>query len=187
LEKNVGIPVAFFVGAFPTQTLFRIARRVVVQKLALGDQQSETALELEQLQSVSKSVAETFQDEGIDTISGLAWADPVDLTIRTNLDFNYVLDCMSQALLWVYFENKTRELFRYSLRGAQEVCGLVKSLQGVAVPYDDGQALSPDQATAKATLRNISDVLGVSDAALMTTLRQVADDPYTGFIYKVWH
>jgi len=187
LKEDVGIPIAFFLGAFPTQTLFKFARRISVQKLGMGDQQVDSKLELEQLQSVSTGIAETFQDNGIDTISALAWADPVDLTVRTNLDFNYVLDCMSQALLWVYFENKTRDIFRLSLRGSQEVIGLTKALEGVVVPYDERQNLSQEQALAKATLQNMSEVIGVSNAALLMTLHQVAEDPYTQFIYSVWH
>lgn len=158
-----------------------------MQKLGLGDQQAELGLEVQQLQSVSRRVAEAFEDEGIDTISSLAWADPVDLTIRTNLDFNYVLDCMSQALLWVYFEQTTKQLYSYSLRGAQEVTGLVNCLQGVAVPWDPNQNLTPDQARAKATLTNIASNMQMSEAALLTTLFQVSEDPYTIFISKVWH
>ena len=46
---------------------------------------------------------ERYKDEGITTICGLAYADPIDLTIRTNFDFNYVVDCVSQALMWIYF------------------------------------------------------------------------------------
>lgn len=187
LKNEVGVPVAFFVGAFPTQTLFRIARRIAVQKLGLGDQQGSTGLELQQLQSVSRAVAEAFQDEGVDTVSSLAWADPVDLTIRTNLDFNYVLDCMSQALLWVYFEEKTKLLFPYSLRGAQEVQALVTALKDVTIPYNSTESLNPEQARAKGTLTAIATLFNIPEPALMTTLRQVADDPYTVFIANVWH
>jgi hypothetical protein len=187
LAAGAGLPVAFLVGAFPTQTLFTFSRRIAVQKLGMGDQQTAGGLEVEQLQSVSRRVAEAFEDEGVDTISGLAWADPVDLTIRTNLDFNYVLDCMSQALLWVYFEDRTKQLYAYSLRGAQEATGLVSCLNGVTVPWDQHQVLTPEQACAKATLTNIASNIQMSEAALLTTLHQVSDDPYTVFITKVWH
>jgi hypothetical protein len=132
-------------------------------------------------------VAESFEDEGIDTVASLAWVDPVDLTIRTNLDFNYVLDCMSQALLWVYFQDKTKQLYSYSLRGSQEAMGLVSCLQGITYPWDPSQALTGEQARAKATLTNISANLQMSEAALLTTLHQVCEDPYTKFIYEVWH
>ena len=185
-KDDLAAPVAFFMGAFPTTTLMLIARRIAVQKLNLGDQQAATKLELEILQCVGRSDAEAFQDEGIDTISALAWTDPVDLTVRTNFDFNYVLDCMSQALLYVYFEEKTRSLFKLSVRGAQEAISLMNGLQGVCVPYDDTQPLSNEQKTAKATLQAIASILGISDAAVYSTLDQVAADPYAKMISKVW-
>ncbi len=184
---EMAIPMAFFLGAFPTQTLFLVARRIAVSKLSLGDQQDSGQLELERLQSVSRSNAERLQDAGISTITALAWCDPVDLTIRTNLDFNYILDCMSQALLWVYFEEKARLLFKLSLRGAHDVITLLANLQGVTVPCDSNQQLTPDQLTARATLVNMSAVIGITDAALITSLRVIASDPYAQFIHKVWY
>ena len=43
-----------------------------------------------------------------------------------NRPFNYVVDCISQALLWIYFQDNVQKLYVLSLRGAQEVdflCG----------------------------------------------------------------
>lgn len=185
-KDEFAAPIAFFLGAFPTQTLMLIARRIAVQKLSLGDQQQATKLELEALQSIGRSNAEAFQDEGVDTICALAWVDPVDLTIRSNFDFNYVLDCMSQALLYVYFEDKSRQLFKLSLRGSQEAIVLVHALETVCIPFDEAQVLTDAEKTAKATLQAIASTLGISEAAAFSTLRQVAQDPYSQFISKVW-
>lgn len=190
LWKSEGVPLAFFLGAFPTQTLFTIARRIASQKLGLGDQSTAGALELEQLQSVSRTNAEQFGDEGISTIGALAWADPIDLTVRTNFDLNYVLDCMSQALLWVYLAkdaDKAKSLYALSFRGAQEVSRLVTDLAGLTIPPAAGATLSREQSTALATLNEAAQVLGISAAALVTTLSQVNEDPYTQFILEVWH
>ena len=95
----MSIPIAFFLGAFPTTTLFTLARRFVSQTLKLGDDKESGDLELEKLQSVVKPNAERFKAEDISTITAMAYADPIDLTIRTNFDLNYVVDCMSQALM----------------------------------------------------------------------------------------
>jgi hypothetical protein len=40
---------------------------------------------------------------------------------------------------------------------------------------------------AIATLQAASVALGINEQALLTTLDQVASDPYTQFIVKVWH
>ena len=186
LKDDFGVPLAFLLGAFPTQTLFTFARRIASQKLNMGDQQGDTVLELMQLQSVDRANAERFQDEGINTISTLAWADPIDLTIRTDFDFNYVLDCMSQALLWVYFQDKTKSLYSLSLRGAQEAHSLMKAVKGVSFPIQSSVSLTGDQSRAVGTIRSAALLIGISEEALLTTLDQVAEDPYTIFIVEVW-
>jgi hypothetical protein len=187
LKDDFGVPLAFLLGAFPTQTLFIFARRIASQRLGMGDQQGDSILELMQLQSIDRSNAERFQDEGISTISTLAWADPIDLTIRTNFDFNYVLDCMSQALLWVYFQDRTKLLYPLSLRGAQETSALMKDIAGVTFPMQPNMALTTKQSQAVATLQAAAQLIGISDQALLTTFDQVATDPYTCFIVEVWH
>jgi hypothetical protein len=99
--EKAGIPVAFLIGVFPTTTLFTIGRRVASKYLGLGEDSASVRSDLEMLQNVGKANAERFSDEGVTTIAELAWTDPVDLAMRTNFDFNYVTDCMSQALLAV--------------------------------------------------------------------------------------
>ena len=157
----------------------------MASKLNVGDDGGDSKPELCLLQSVSRANAEAFQDQGIDTIAALAWADPVDLTIRTNFDFNFVLDCMSQALLWVNFEGETRNLFQYSLRGSQEALALVDAFDA------NLSSATPDisefrQQEVKAALNEIAGKLNMTLDGFMTTLRQVAVDPNTQFIARVW-
>lgn len=172
----VGIPLAFFLGAFPTSTLFTAARRIASQELNLGHDAVPGKLELESLQSVGKDVAERFRDEGIFTIAQLAYADPLDLTIRTNFDFNYVVDCVSQALLWIYLGEKGEQLQPYSLRGAQEVAYFYTCLTA-----------TPPDSNAVASLQEMASVkLNMGKEALQCTLEQVAKDPYTVFLCKIW-
>lgn len=178
MKENIGVPLAFLLGAFPTSTLFRIARRLAATKLGVSDDPDSAKLELENLQSIGKTNAERFNDEGISTIVQLAYADPIDLTIRTNFDFNYVIDCVSQALLWIYFEDKTHTLVIYSLRGAQEASSLVKALKGTD---------AAEQAEATATLTAIAGALNMVPASVQTTLEQVGEDPYTAFLSSIWH
>ena len=187
LKDQAGIPIAFFLGAFPTQTLFTFARRIAAQRLNAGDGPTDAVLELTKLQSIDRVNAERFEDEGINTIATLAWSDPIDLTIRTNFDFNYVLDCMSQALLWVYVEEKGKLLYPLSLRGAQEVNTLWNKLGGVTIPIQDMAALNHEQKAAAATLQSAATVLNVDEVALCRMVQEVALDPYTRFIVNVWH
>lgn len=177
LTLQVGIPVAFFLGAFPTSTLFTLARRLAGQQLKLGEDPTSGKLELESLQSVGKEIAERFKDEGVYTITQLAYADPLDLTIRCNFDFNYVVDCVSQSLLWIYLGDKVKDLQPYSLRGAQEVAYLYGCL---TQPTPDPKAVAALQEIAGERLK-------MSKEALQCTLEQVAKDPYTEFLCKIWN
>lgn len=172
------IPLAFFLGAFPTSTLFRIARRFGSQQLKLGDDQNNGALELEKLQSIGKTNAERFSDEGISTICALAYADPIDLTIRTNFDFNYVIDCVSQSLVWIYFQDDCSRLIKFSMRGAQEVIWILE--------WADDNTQPERQAWARKSLLDAATALNMSEDAFRTTLEQVFVDPYAKFLVDIW-
>jgi hypothetical protein len=179
VKEDFGVPLAFLLGSFPTSTLFRIGRRLASQKLDLGEETTSGPSELEGLQNVGRSDAERFHDEGIATIAELAWVDPVDLTIRTNFDFNYVVDCMSQALLALYFEKHVKELYRFSLRGAQEVASLIYTLEDSRVSKNEKEA-------ATEALKGAARVLGMKLGAFYHTLLFVRHDPYTEFLWQIW-
>jgi hypothetical protein len=98
-------PIAFALGAFPTNTLMLILRRQATQRLRLGwddkgtiDGTGTQRLELESLQGVNTTLAEKFAEIGITTALQLAYEDPIQLTMRTNLSFNFVTDLVSQSL-----------------------------------------------------------------------------------------
>jgi hypothetical protein len=172
------IAETFFLGAFPTSTLFKIARRFGSQQLKLGDDQDSGALELEKLQSVGKTNAERFSDEGISTICALAYADPIDLTIRTNFDFNYVIDCVSQSLVWIYFQADCAKLIKFSMRGAQEVIWILQ--------WADDNTQPERQARARESLVDAATALNMSEDAFRITLEQVFVDPYAKFLVDIW-
>jgi len=52
----------------------------------------------------------------------LAYYDPVKLTMQTNIDYDYIVDCVSQALLFVYVgKDSLEKLTRQGIRGAYEM------------------------------------------------------------------
>lgn len=175
------IPLAFFLGAFPTQTLFTIARRFGSQTLKLGDDQATGTLELEKLQAIGKTNAERFKDEGFATIAALAYADPIDLTIRTNFDFSYVVDSVSQALAWIYFgkNDKYDDLLGLSLRGAQEIASVIAEANDPADTEKKNRALK--------TIEDAATDLKIPPNAFRSSLDQIAEDPYTKFLVNIWY
>jgi hypothetical protein len=61
----VAPPIAFALGAFPTDTLMLILRRQAAQRLGLSDDTGSQKLELEVLQGVNTTLAEKFGEIGI--------------------------------------------------------------------------------------------------------------------------
>jgi hypothetical protein len=177
LTESAGVPFAFFLGTFPTSTLYKYGKRFVNQKLGIGEQLTQRKAELEQLQCINRGEMERFQEEGITNICQLAYSNPLDLTLRTNFDWNYIIDCISQALLWLYVEKDIAKLRLLGLRGAQEVYVLFERLRS-----DDPTTKS----TAETFLQATAKVLGLSEAEMRHTLSNVSGDPYTEFICNVW-
>jgi hypothetical protein len=175
LDVKFKVAMAILLGVFPTSTLFTIARRLGSKQLGLASDAADEAgsSELEKLESVARATAERFRDEGVSSIVALAWTDPIDLTIRTNFEFSFVVDCISQALFWIYVRDDIQQLYVLSLRGAQEVSTFMDSIQS----GDEG---------AKKTLGEAAARLKVSEEALVQTLTQVSDDPSTRFIVNIW-
>ncbi|MDE3194869.1 MAG: hypothetical protein KGN84_00880 [Acidobacteriota bacterium] len=179
LDVKFKVAMAFLLGVFPTSTIFTIARRLGSKQFGLGGDSPDGIgqSELEKLQSVSQGAAERFRDEGVSSIAGLAWTDPIDLTIRTNFDFTFVVDCISQALLWIYVRDDIQQLYVLSLRGAQEVAYFTENLK------------SPDpevKAGAGKTLEEAAARLKIGKEAFLQTLDQVVEDPSTKFLVGIW-
>ena len=178
-KDTVGITTAFFLGAFPLQTLLKYGRRFVNDKLKVNTPtDDDPSNELEQLQSINKEEAERYRAEGITNILQLAYSDPIDLTMRTNFDFNYVVDCISQSLLRLYIgKEKIDTLCPLSIRGAQEVVVLFEYLHSNNLEK---------WIIAEGNFKEISAALKISENSLNMTLLEVQADPYTKFINSIW-
>ncbi len=177
LKEEAAVGVAFLLGAFPTNTLLTIARRIANRRLGLSEGGPEAQSEVEQIQGITQGLAERFRDEGVSTVLQLAYSDPIDLTIRTSFSFNYVIDCVSQGLAWIYLEKDLEKTRRWSLRGAQEINSLIGDL-------DAGSKVN--KATAKATIERVAAELKIDKDVFERLLREIALDPYTEFIVDVW-
>jgi hypothetical protein len=177
-QDAVAVPFVFLLSAFPVQTLLKFSRRLITQKFGLGEADTENGLlELQQLQGMGINNAERFQKEGISTIAELAWADPIDLMIKTNKDFSFVIDVISQSLLWIYFDKQTTTLYKYSLRGAQEVCSLLDDLDSAELKRKVAAEKTRDACAA---------LLFITPESFIFTLLSVRDDPYSQLLFEIW-
>lgn len=176
-KDDLGILVGFGVGAFPTATLFRYARRIVDRKLQLGDSNDDqAAFALEALQGVGRPQAERLAEEGIQSVLQLAYTDPIELAVRTSYDFDYITDCVSQALLWTYTTNHLPKIQALGLRGAVEVANLQEQIL-----HEPNK-----KAAVEGTLRGMQSALEVDEFAVRRIIDEVTADPYACFIVRLW-
>jgi len=175
--------VAFALGAFPLTTLTTMLQRVANKTLGIQPTADDASDDIIKLQGINRTIVERLALEDITTVTQIAYCDPVRLTMRSNLTFNFVTDCMNQALAWMYFEDQLGSVMRpLGLRGAVEIKHFVDE-------YDDTSPEPTAQANrqrAIAALPQIADKLGRSPETLQLALREIAEDPFTIFLHRVW-
>jgi hypothetical protein len=187
--------LAFFVGAFPTDTVLKFMRRTAMVPLKLdGDSTGDNVHQLTAIDGISVPIAERLIDEGINTCLQLAYADPVALTIKSGMDFSFVLDCCGQALVRVYFDGEQMKTVRkFGLRTGVEI----KTLNDALVSYDAAldeatkagtppPTRDPEQTAAQKQLESFATALGLDQVSTRFILDQIAEDPYTTFGCEVW-
>jgi hypothetical protein len=175
LSEGGGPFLAFAVGVFPLDTISTILRQLANKKLSLELGPADARSQVSQLSGVDSSIADRIEDADITTIAQLAWCDPIELTMRANLRFAYVIDIVGQALSWVYLESKLEALRPFGLRGAYEIR-----------EFTDKDLNSADQTTrtrAEAVLAAAAAAAGMPIDGLRYAFNQVAYDSMTEFLY----
>jgi hypothetical protein len=76
------------------------------------------------LAGVDDTTAQALATEGLSTIGQLVTVDPIRISIRTGLAFEYILNLINAALLWVFVGNALKLLAPLGLRGASDVLAL---------------------------------------------------------------
>jgi hypothetical protein len=183
--------LAFFVGAFPTDTVLKFMRRTAAIPLKLdADTSGDDVQQLTKIDGISVPIAERFIDEGVKTNLQLAYADPVALTIKSCMDFAFIMDCCGQALVRTYFnDDRMKIVWKYGLRTGVEVKTLNDELvisdtvKDVAVTV--GTA-APAPSPARIQLDNLATALALDTASTRFIIDQIAADPYTIFQFEVW-
>jgi hypothetical protein len=176
-NADIALAIAFFLGAFPMQTLLSFFRKFGRLKLGMGDVAEIGESELLKLQGIDGSKAERLAAEGITTICQLAYADPIRLTIRTNLGYSYLIDCISQAQLRLYTGNYQETWQKLGLRGGFEVINLKSGMES-----SDPR----DRRDAHVLIGELANSLSLPEASIREIIWEVCNDPYMEFIYLSW-
>jgi hypothetical protein len=174
--------IAFALGAFPLSTLTSMLRQIADRLLTVQAEQDEPKDSIVKLQGVNKAILERLANEDVTTITQIAYCDPVRLVMRSNLTFNFVTDCMNQALARMYLEDVMEKIRPLGMRGACEIKNLIDDLDGIRSD-DEGKR---DLARAVMAFPVIASTAGIDADALQITFRQIAEDPFTVYLEQVW-
>ena len=170
---SIGPFIAFGLGAFPTDALTRLLRRLVDKQLDQKDE--ETADQVINLQGVTPDVSATLAGEGLSSASQLANIDPVALAIRSGLSFDYLVNLVAQSQAWCFMGAKTvAALGSLGLGDARSIAQLVERLE----------ATTPNE-EAVGVLAAASAATGLPVAVLTFEFRQIAQDRYTQFLLAI--
>jgi hypothetical protein len=176
---TIGPFIAFSLGAFPLSTLNSMLQRLANKKLGLEQTTDEASDDIVKLQGINKAIAERLANEDITTITQMAYCDPVDLVLRSNLSFNFVIDCMNQALAWMSIKSGLDTIRPLGLGGAVEIKNLIEA-------YDNNDPKSQaahDRAVA--AFPKIASALNQDEATLQLTFRQISERLHTIFLSRV--
>ena len=170
--------IAFSLGALPLSAIQDILRQTLYKRFTTTVHEEDRTDAVTQLQGIDDEIAMRLESEGITTIPQLAYCDPVRLVMRSNLTFNFVVDCMNQALCWVYFESQLDNLRPLGLRGAVEISALLDAL---------ASAEPQIRSDAEATLADVVAAIKPphTAATMRNTFARIAGNPYTHFLEAV--
>jgi LysM repeat protein len=164
--------LAFVISMFSLDRIKRILASIANRSLQL---QAVSPAEREdlviRLPGVDERTSDLLGAEGVTTISQAVAADPVRLSIRTALAFDYVLGLIDAGILWTYVGNQLATFREFGIKGASSVLAY---RDGIA---DDARldAIVAQRAQALAALAAAEDTNGSAQAALATAAgRQAA-------------
>lgn len=204
LKDEVGPFIAFAVGAFPLQSVQAALSRLTDKQLGLETQLDNISDKVTKLSGIDQLAADRIAAADITTIPQLAYCDPIQLTMRTHLNFAYVSDIVAQALAWIYFNDNIKHLHTIGIRGAVEIKLLIEDIKYISysngLNIEDGKiVLDLTNITFKATdekitrgqlslstIKSAATRLSISDLELLNTMIEIAEDPYTQFLYETW-
>jgi hypothetical protein len=146
------------------------------------------------LAGVDDAKARALTMEGVTTIGQLVTIDPIRVSIRTGLPFEYILNLVNAALLWVFVGNALPSLAPLGLRGASDVLALdydwraadvtataLTALQQGEIALTQATAAS---AAAQAAVPVQPDVVA-NTAAAVAVAQQARDDALTAYLTAV--
>ena len=89
--------VAFAIGAFPLSAVQSMLQKLGAKQLSVDTASADRRDQVMQLSGTDPAIADRLREADITTVAQLAYCDPVQISMRTNLAFPFILDLAGEA------------------------------------------------------------------------------------------
>lgn len=118
---------AFGLGIIPFDELSALIGRVASKSLNLSvENVVADQPNLHKLQGLTVDVIDRLQEEGIVTTQHLAFANPILLLLKTNIEWTAILDMINQAVLYIFIGDKIEQLRTIGIRSATDIIKITR-------------------------------------------------------------
>jgi hypothetical protein len=172
--------VAFGVGAFPIRDTISATREFAAKRMSMVRSQIPSERpSLHNLQGLTEEIIERLEEEGIASTEHLAYADPVKLLLRTNIEWIVIIDLIDQALLFNYMESDITKLRPAGIRGSIEMAMIGSRLY-------EATATDENREWAKTQVSIIAGLLGQKQEEVLGLIRTMYEDSQVQLIWSLF-
>jgi hypothetical protein len=165
--------LTFAVGTLPLSAIWSFVRQRANLQI---DEGKHWESDLYLVQGLTTSARDRLIAEDIDSVQRLAFADPIRLLFRTNIEWNVLLDAVDQALLIDYAGEKITKVRDIGIRGAIEMAELTERDKDDNTKWEIGHA--------SRMLDLVGSALGHDHDAAYNLSYQLANDPVVLFVWE---
>ena len=176
VPNALGVLLAFSVGSLSLADLWAWVRKRAKLDIERG---RSWPPDLDLVQGLTQSARDRLVDEDIDSIQRLAFADPVRLLFRTNIEWNVILDVVDQAMLINHVGGRITDLRQMGIRGAIEVAELAYRLESP-------ESTASEKGHAQRMIGRIGASLGQNRDVAWNLAYLLNNEPQVDFIWKNW-
>jgi hypothetical protein len=168
--------VGFAIGLISIPVLFEIISDRASKVLNVKSTEGDANTSIKVLQGPSSSVIDTLNDFDIESTVQLAYCDPMNVMMSTNLPWVVIIDLIDQALLFNYIGPDVAKIRSGGYRGAIEVATIGAHLNGA----------SEDRIVGLRSLTNFATLLGWSESKAIDLVQTLYADSQVNLIWDLF-
>lgn len=168
--------LGFAIGLISIPVLFEVVTDKVSKYLKVKTTEGDTTTKLTTLQGATPDVIDALSDIDIHSTVQLAYCDPINVMMSTNLALIVIVDLIDQALLFNYIGDDIAKIRSGGYRGSIEVATIGENLDGSAKQKHVGSN----------SLTDFASLLGWPESKAMDLVQTLYTDAQVNFIWDLF-